>query len=124
MGIGITLYGQLTYLIVTESHALGLAEKILSYSLQTAGSRKMLLDAVYVGQTAQEPLVNACKLMQTVHCVTLSERKLQSRQTLIGRIYQLSLDIGNLDGVAHESVQALSDHTHTFLDSLLEGTSY
>ena len=120
----VTGNGDLTNLIVAESHALGLTQQVLAYLLKTSCSCQQLLYTMDVGQTAKEPLVNLGKVMQFVNGITLSERLLNSRQTTVCRIDQLSLDIGNMNIVADKSVQALTNHTHTLLDSLLEGASY
>ena len=120
----IARYSQLTDLIITESHAFGLTQQILGNILKVTCSSQLLLDIVDVGQTAQEPLVNLGQLMQLIDCITLSKCQLNGRQTAVGRIDQLCLDIRNLYNVAYKSVQALSYHTHTLLDSLLKGASY
>ena len=61
--------------------------------------------------------------MQLIHGITLVKSLLYGRQTTVGRINQLSLDIRHMHVVAHKSVQSLSNHTHTLLDSLLKGAA-
>ena len=120
----IARYGKFTYLIITESHTLGLTQQIIGNLLEITCGSQLLLDIVNVGQTAQEPLVNLGQFMQFIYGIALSESLLNGRQTAVGRIHQLCLDIGHMNVVAYKSVQALSDHTHTLLDSLLKGASY
>ena len=117
-------YGQLTNLIIAESHAFGLTQQILADIFEITCCSQLLLDIVDVSQTAKEPLVNLGQFMQLIDSITLRKCQLNSRQTAVGRINQLGLDIRNMNVVADKSVQALSDHTHTLLDSLLKGASY
>ena len=72
-------------------------------------------------QALQEPHVNLCQLLNTLYGVALLQGLSNSEYTQVGRVSQFLVQVVELSVVvAHKSVHALSDHTQTLLNHLLE----
>ena len=75
-------------------------------------------------QALQEPDVNLGQLFDALNGITFLQSLCNGKDTQVGGVLQFVVQILELGVVvAHESVHALSDHTQSLLDHLLERTS-
>ena len=72
-------------------------------------------------QLLKEPLVNLGKIVYLVYGIALVHSLRDDKHTLVGRLAQSCVDVFNLKFlVLNEAVHALTNHTQTLLNSLLE----
>ena len=85
---------------------------------------QFLVDVNNMLEFLQEPLVDLGELVNLVDGISLVHRLGDDEDTLVGRLPQSTVDILDVQlFVRHEAMHALSDHTQTLLDGLLEGTT-
>ena len=72
----------------------------------------------------EEPAVNLRQVVNLVHSIAFVHGFGDDEDTLVGRLTERLVDIGNLQFlVLNESVHALANHAETFLDSFLKVTA-
>ena len=72
----------------------------------------------------QEPHVNLCQFLDALHGISLFEGLCNGEDAEVGGVLQFLFHV--VEGgmvVAHKAVHALSNHTQSLLDHLLEGAS-
>ena len=75
-------------------------------------------------QSFQEPHINLGQLLDALHAVSLFQCLCNGKDTKVGRILQGIVKVVEMNMViTHESVHALTNHTQSFLNHLLEGTT-
>ena len=75
-------------------------------------------------QSLQEPHVNLGQLLNALYAVTLLQRLCNGKDTQVGGVSQLLVQIVKLGMVvAYETVHTLTNHAQTLLHHLLEASS-
>ena len=111
------------YLPVGEAQTFGSEEGLgvqivhLLHSLQPGTVAENVL------QAEEEPLVNLGNFMDAVDGIAFLEGFHDGQDALVGRVRELGVDIGDVNAVAKEAVQALANHPEALLDGFLEGSA-
>ena len=109
------------YLEVRESESLRLAHHAGLYLLKTVIRLKPVLEVHDVLHALDEPWVNLCQLLYALYRVSLLECLRYGEDTEVGRIGQLLVEVLEFRVVvADKAVHALSYHSETLLEHLLE----
>ena len=109
-----------SYLEVGETIDLCRAHQLLVKCIYIA-LLHLLINVDDMLQLLEEPLVNLSQLVDIVNGISLVHSLRDDEDTLVCRFTKSSVDIRNLEFlVLNEAVHALTDHTETLLDSLLE----
>ena len=112
-----------SHLEIGETINLGGAKQLLVESVDIALLHR-LVDVDDMLQFLQEPLVDLGQVVNLVNGITLVHSLRDDEDTLVGWLLQGSVDVSDFQLlVLHEAVHALTNHTKTLLDSLLEVTT-
>ena len=84
-----------------------------------------MLNVYNMLQALKEPYVNLCQFFYALHAIAFLESLCNGKDTKIGRILQLMVEILKRSMVvAHKSMHTLSNHSQALLYHLLKRTSY
>ncbi len=109
---------------IAETATFYLQQQLIGQFLKLIILQQLVLQVDNMLQALQEPNVNLGKLLDTLDGVALFESLSDSKDTQVGWVSQLLVEVIKLGVVvAHETVHALTNHTQALLNHLLEAAT-
>ena len=109
---------------VRETLYLGFAHQVLVNVLEGASCFEFVVGLNDILEFLKEPTVDLCELVQAVDAVTRMQCLREEEDTLVGWSGQSVVEVVHMQlFVLGKTVHALTNHTKTLLDGILEGTT-
>ena len=109
---------------VREAGTLHFQQQLVGQLLQCIVFQQLMLQVNDMLQSLQEPYINLRQFLDALDAVALFQSLCNGEDTQVGGVLQFLVEVVELRMVVpHEAVHALSDHTQSLLDHLLEGAA-